>query len=583
MKPIITFCLLLICISTFHNNRAFSFGNIFVNPNPSFGNDNNSGSMQFPLRTLYKAGQLNYNNNDTIFIRGGTYTAFKDSIQRFNNNGRIIIMPFYGETVVMDGQGFPFQFFWQAVLFVESSSNIDIRNLEVKNNFLGSGIMVASNASVSRFINIYNCKVHGTQTQGILIQGKNCIVDGCEIYDAVKSNTGGSVNGGWAGALCTYPYPLSLPYCDSVTFRNNYVHNAWGEGIIMIRGNNFLIENNRVEDCFSAYIYSDNSHDGIIRNNWIYSNGNQYNKVYPDGYSAPAVGIFWAAEGGGEYEVDRIVDNIDIYNNLIYRTGSAFGWFDDDYNNFANDSYKNIRIFYNTVYDTRGYQSFYIEETTNPIRVPPTGCKFMNNIICKAKYSTGADTSFRTYFTDSPDFSNAWEIKNNCFIQGYPTGFSNNGNIQGAPRFVDSTHNNPSYFKILQGSNCINSGISIPGISRDYFYNLRSNPPTIGFYEYLIGAGVYENGIINSFSLHQNYPNPFNPTTNIKYSLSKPGFVSLKIYDVVGKMVRELVNGSKETGNYTITFDGSQLASGVYFYKLEANNFIETKRMVLAK
>ena len=86
-----------------------------------------------------------------------------------------------------------------------------------------------------------------------------------------------------------------------------------------------------------------------------------------------------------------------------------------------------------------------------------------------------------------------------------------------------------------------------------------------------------------SYSLSQNYPNPFNPWTNIKYSLPKAGFVSIKIYDVTGRMVKELVNEMKETGSYSVMFEGSKFASGVYFYRIETNNFVDTKRMVLIK
>jgi hypothetical protein len=83
--------------------------------------------------------------------------------------------------------------------------------------------------------------------------------------------------------------------------------------------------------------------------------------------------------------------------------------------------------------------------------------------------------------------------------------------------------------------------------------------------------------------LEQNYPNPFNPVTTINYSISGNGFVSLKIYDVLGKEVAVLVNKKKDAGKYTIEFNGSNFASGVYFYKLESGSFIQTKRMVLIK
>lgn len=91
------------------------------------------------------------------------------------------------------------------------------------------------------------------------------------------------------------------------------------------------------------------------------------------------------------------------------------------------------------------------------------------------------------------------------------------------------------------------------------------------------------NELVSSYALSQNYPNPFNPTTNIKYSLPKAGFVTIKVFDVVGRIVKELVSEFKETGNYSVVFDGSGIASGIYFYKLETTNFIDTKRMVLIK
>ena len=86
-----------------------------------------------------------------------------------------------------------------------------------------------------------------------------------------------------------------------------------------------------------------------------------------------------------------------------------------------------------------------------------------------------------------------------------------------------------------------------------------------------------------SFSLEQNYPNPFNPVTHLGFGISKLGFVSLKIYDVLGKEVKTLVNEIKPAGYYDVVFDASGLGSGIYFYKLEAGNFTQTKNMLLVK
>lgn len=86
-----------------------------------------------------------------------------------------------------------------------------------------------------------------------------------------------------------------------------------------------------------------------------------------------------------------------------------------------------------------------------------------------------------------------------------------------------------------------------------------------------------------TFSLAQNFPNPFNPTTTIRYSLPNDGLVQIKIYDLSGKEVMNLVNENKTAGNYEVKFNGANLSSGVYFYRINAGEFVQTKRMVLIK
>jgi hypothetical protein len=85
------------------------------------------------------------------------------------------------------------------------------------------------------------------------------------------------------------------------------------------------------------------------------------------------------------------------------------------------------------------------------------------------------------------------------------------------------------------------------------------------------------------YSLSQNFPNPFNPVTKINFALPKQGFVTLKIYDIVGREVQTLVSEMKQAGYYSIDFSGSSLSSGVYFYKIQTDDFVSVKRMVLIK
>ncbi len=97
-------------------------------------------------------------------------------------------------------------------------------------------------------------------------------------------------------------------------------------------------------------------------------------------------------------------------------------------------------------------------------------------------------------------------------------------------------------------------------------------------------VGIVNNSEIpNEFSLYQNYPNPFNPSTQIRFDVAKKGFVSLKIYDVTGKLVNTIVNRNLEAGKYAEDFNAGNLPSGIYFYKIVATDYTETKKMMLIK
>jgi hypothetical protein len=98
-------------------------------------------------------------------------------------------------------------------------------------------------------------------------------------------------------------------------------------------------------------------------------------------------------------------------------------------------------------------------------------------------------------------------------------------------------------------------------------------------------VGVKEdvNSIPQEFNLSQNYPNPFNPSTRISYSLAEAGYVNLKVYDILGNEVADLVSSSKPTGIHSVEFDASNLTSGVYIYTLKVNGYTNSKKMLLMK
>jgi len=179
-------------------------------------------------------------------------------------------------------------------------------------------------------------------------------------------------------------------------------------------------------------------------------------------------------------------------------------------------------------------------------------------------------------------------------------GYTGVGNIDSDPLF----DTNEFYF-LTSSSPCIDAGnpdsqyndIEYPVGSGDPLYPaqglLRNDMGHIGgpnslWAQHLdppvsVEDDEIEVGIPAEFILLQNYPNPFNPTTKINYQIPELNFVNLKIYDILGSEIATLVNEEKPIGSYEFEFDATALPSGIYFYRLQAGSFIETKKMVLMK
>jgi hypothetical protein len=118
-----------------------------------------------------------------------------------------------------------------------------------------------------------------------------------------------------------------------------------------------------------------------------------------------------------------------------------------------------------------------------------------------------------------------------------------------------------------------------------YFLSNALNYPVYTIY--IDGEGyvsVGENPLpVKDYSLEQNYPNPFNPHTRISYAVYKPGVVRIIVYDILGRVISAPVNEFKSVGRYTLDFDASGLPSGIYFYQMKINDFIETNKMILMR
>ena len=130
-------------------------------------------------------------------------------------------------------------------------------------------------------------------------------------------------------------------------------------------------------------------------------------------------------------------------------------------------------------------------------------------------------------------------------------------------------------FYPLQSGDILAAGFDYTSNSGDYvIVKLTQNP-----------TGVEDQGFNqpDDFVLYQNYPNPFNPTTTIEFSIPQSGDVSLNIYNLLGEEVKTLVNEFRQTGKYSVQFNANNFSSGIYFYKLQTDSFVETKKMILLR
>ncbi|MCX7832613.1 MAG: T9SS type A sorting domain-containing protein [Ignavibacteria bacterium] len=195
-------------------------------------------------------------------------------------------------------------------------------------------------------------------------------------------------------------------------------------------------------------------------------------------------------------------------------------------------------------------------------------------------YISGAlDTTIYTDVEGIPGIRNKFRFA--YAVRNSPTSSSiylrqyNNGSMPTA--FVLSTNMGFSFTPVRAGYR----------YSTDSCFTLGHGVGGVGVYAYMGCSGslvnIGKNEIPVEFKLSQNYPNPFNPTTKISFTIPTSAFVSLKVYDILGKEVATLINEKMNAGNYIYEFNAENLTSGIYFYKLESNNFSAIRKMVLLK
>ncbi len=426
---------------------------------------------------------------------------------------------------------------------------------------------------------IYNCKIHDASEDALLLKGGSAqiTVEHCTVYNADRF--GFSAGQGAGFDFMVVPWLHYEAY--DLKFINNIIYNTGYSGIAVLGGYNILAAYNTLYKVgidhsdyrtLLSFNLGQRGCDGAENDtcNVHHSLGGWS----PGPWSNPPL------QYGDEW--DCIPNkNVFVYNNIFYNPGA--------------DSTTSGHFEIRAPYDASDQSPFFLQSSNvSSPALSDDNLQIKGNIIWNGSKGKFLGIDENSGGQDSNPTCNTAQLLRDNIINSIEPQFvnyasynfhpANNSNIFNAakysiPNFLGT--DKPARPLIPSG----NFNNSIP---RDYDGRTRSgtNPP---------GAFVSSNAtsiknssddiIPRNFWLGQNYPNPFNPSTVISYQLPVAGYVTLKVYDVLGKEVATLVNEYKQAGTYNSQFSilNSKLSSGIYFYRLMSGSFAETKKLILLK
>lgn len=448
-------------------------------------------------------------------------------------------------------------------LAIRGSSHITVKDCRI-GNFSRQGIQIRDNLGISStYVTIDNCVLDSKfnfsygKDKGIddgiqITTGANdCIVKNCVIRDFGHSGI----------------YLKAISSTSNGVFNNKIFGNLiTGENVTYFRGLNTDGYENKCRDneIFNNIIRNTNVVNQINgNNNWIHHN-------IIDGVKNSIVKSYAVGQGISlqAYGAEGVCHDNKIDNNLIMNCDEPGIAFNGNGNTKENNYVRNNIILNCGRNSKEGLENIGIYiENDNSIKTN----YFYNNCVFSGDENSNV-VFLRDKYMAIAQFNN----------QSATADIAAN-NIQKDPFLETSDSIN---FYLTENSPCIDAGIDV-GLTKDFYGNKIFNgfAPDIGIQEYYGTTNILSNNFneINGFNLEQNYPNPFNPSTTINYSLPKTGFVQLKIYDVLGREITSLINKEQKSGNYKVEFNANNLPSGVYYYRLQTDGFVETKRMILLR
>ncbi|MCU0414293.1 MAG: T9SS type A sorting domain-containing protein [Ignavibacteriaceae bacterium] len=524
--------------------------------------------LQFPQDTIYVPGEQSSiqaaidiaSNGDIVLVAEGSY------YENINFKGKAITVASYFlvdgneshiENTIIDGSQPSSPDTASVVVFLNGEDTTSV--------LCGFTITGGTGTHDSEFPS-WAREGGGIYTSGSGAKIMNNIITG---NTAIQSVTGYYFVGG-AGICASPALEGKNLIIQNNVISNNYVEGenysfgagiaVWPDGYTII-SNNIINNNNHLSQYVEGggiYINTGAGVQAQIINNYIYDN------------SAISQGSSTLGGGGGIYVFNN---SAILKNNLVVNNHGTEGG-GIKINNSFNATLENNTILNNTAPGLGGGIMNYNSSTN-----------IINNIVW-GNDGEGIEDQISGNI-QTVTYSN---------VQG---GYPGTGNIDENPNFADSV-----YFSMYQGSPCTDAGNPDPMYNDVEDILNPGNPwwPAMGTLINDIGhcggpnslwqtwdfpVSVDNDGedilLPSKFLLSQNYPNPFNPSTKIKYSVPQSSNVELKVFDMLGKEIETLIDEEKPSGTYEVTWYAASLSSGVYFYRLQAGSFIETKKMILLK
>jgi photosystem II stability/assembly factor-like uncharacterized protein len=342
---------------------------------------------------------------------------------------------------------------------------------------------------------------------------------------------------------------------------------------------------------------------------WLFSPTSWYIKIYWPGIGGfSSTGILQSTDGGVTWAGNRTYSTISlgVAGMDVFETGGI------TYLTANSNILKNSGAGWSTIYTGSPGNIYFADANTGFVSISPSGIKSViytsNGGTNWITYSTGSTKYIESVYLRSSglgfvgcdsalllrttNFGLNWSqitVPNNLRVQNIRFANETNGwflgtdhSFQGTGRLFVSNNGGTSFQQMMSLMNFNVKGFSFVDDQNAYVCGdsgivLKTTNGGLTFVEPGIGS------LPNTYSLKQNYPNPFNPVTNIKFDLPESGFIEIIIYDINGREITKLVQQQMNAGSYNVNWDASNYASGVYFYMIEAGDYIESKKMILAK